>query len=87
VILTRLPGWPLLKCSFVAGFDCSVTGGMYIVDDKLPQPNWPDDHPPKVARLIDSLTSRTDLLVTMLDWSTGIIIATKLAPIGPPRVK
>ena len=30
-------------------------GGLYIIDDMLPQPNWPDGHAPKVPRLIDVL--------------------------------
>ena len=27
-------------------------GGMYVIDDLLPQPNWPDGHAPKVPALI-----------------------------------
>ena len=53
-------------------------GGLYVVDDMLPQPNWPDDHPPKVERLIAALTARPDLRVAALSWSTGLIVATKV---------
>ena len=28
---------------------------MYVIDDLLPQPNWPDGHAPKVPALIDDL--------------------------------
>src|SRR4029077_13910769 len=28
-------------------------GGMYVIDDLLPQPNWPEGHSPKVPVLID----------------------------------
>ena len=52
-------------------------GGMYVVDDMLPQPNWPAEHPAKVSRLLDTLAARQDLHVATLDWSTGIVIATK----------
>lgn len=52
-------------------------GGLYIIDDMLPQENWPDDHPPKVAQLIKNLENRNDLTMTKLTWSTGIIIVTK----------
>ena len=55
-----------------------VVGGFYVVDDMLPQPNWPEDHPAKVAKLIQTLVSHPDLHVTTLDWSTGIIIATQV---------
>ncbi|HEX8372399.1 MAG TPA: class I SAM-dependent methyltransferase [Chthoniobacterales bacterium] len=53
-------------------------GGLYIIDDLLPQPNWPEDHAPKVPRLIAELESRAELRVTKLCWATGLIIATKI---------
>jgi len=52
-------------------------GGFYVIDDLLPQPSWPDVHPPKVARLIATLEQTDNLHVTKLNWSTGIIIATR----------
>ena len=54
-------------------------GGFYVVDDMLPQPNWPADHPPKVAALIATLEARRDLARTTFNWSTGIIVCTKRA--------
>jgi predicted O-methyltransferase YrrM len=53
-------------------------GGLYVIDDLLPQPNWPEEHPPKVAQLIATLEQRTDLCLTKLSWSTGLIVATKI---------
>jgi len=53
-------------------------GGLYVIDDMLPQPNWPADHPPKVAALIGLLETRSDLRITKLNWSTGIIVCSKL---------
>ena len=53
-------------------------GGYYVIDDLLPQPNWPDGHAEKVEKLKHHLTDRTDLIVSMIEWSTGILIATKL---------
>ena len=54
-------------------------GGIYIVDDMLPQKNWPEGHAEKAGQLIRYLENRDDLLMTMLSWSTGIIICTKKA--------
>jgi predicted O-methyltransferase YrrM len=51
-------------------------GGLYVVDDMLPQENWPADHAPKVERLVAELEGRRGLALTKLSWSTGIIIAT-----------
>ena len=52
-------------------------GGLYIVDDMLPQPNWPDGHQEKAINLISYLETREDLLLTKQVWATGIIVAVK----------
>ena len=52
-------------------------GGLYIIDDMLPQPNWPDGHHEKAVRLLEILEQRTDLFVTKQCWATGIVIAVK----------
>jgi predicted O-methyltransferase YrrM len=53
------------------------SGGLYIIDDMLPQPNWPLGHDEKVRLFISGLESSNDLLMTKMNWSTGIIIITK----------
>lgn len=52
-------------------------GGFYIIDDMLPQPNWPAGHDRKVQDFIEQLENRTDLTITKMNWSTGIVIAVK----------
>jgi predicted O-methyltransferase YrrM len=52
-------------------------GGLYIVDDMLPQPNWPEGHPEKATSFVKHLETRSDLLLTKQNWATGIIIAVK----------
>jgi predicted O-methyltransferase YrrM len=52
-------------------------GALYIIDDMLPQGNWPDGHAEKASQLITELGRRKDLTITKQDWATGIIIATK----------
>jgi predicted O-methyltransferase YrrM len=51
--------------------------GFYIIDDMLPQPNWPAGHDKKVEAFIQQLENRTDLTITKMNWSTGIVIAVK----------
>jgi len=53
------------------------TGGLYIIDDMLPQPNWPEGHDEKARNLIGLLEKRTDLILTKMIWATGIIVAVK----------
>lgn len=52
-------------------------GGLYIVDDMLPQSNWPEGHQDKAFAFIQQLESRDDLWIVKQHWATGIIIGVK----------
>jgi predicted O-methyltransferase YrrM len=52
-------------------------GGLYVVDDLLPQPNWPSGHQASVDQFLAALAARPDLWISRLDLATGIGIATK----------
>lgn len=52
-------------------------GGIYIIDDMLPQSNWPDGHEEKAMRLLEQLDDRKDINLTRQCWATGIVIASK----------
>ncbi len=53
------------------------TGGFYVIDDMLPQPNWPDGHASKVPLLLEELAMRQDLQITPLAWASGLVVAVK----------
>jgi predicted O-methyltransferase YrrM len=52
-------------------------GGLYVVDDMLPQPNWPDNHQARVDDLTARLKSHPDLATVSLSWASGLIIAAR----------
>jgi len=52
--------------------------GMYVIDDMLPQPNWPEGHAGKAAALVAALEQRKNLRVTKLSWASGVVLVTKL---------
>jgi len=52
-------------------------GGFYIIDDMNAQPNWPQGHEIHVNKLVEYLEQREDFVLTKMNWSTGLIIATK----------
>ena len=54
-------------------------GGFYIIDDMLPQSNWPDGHEKKVEALREILEQREDLVISFLDCTSGVYICTKVA--------
>jgi predicted O-methyltransferase YrrM len=52
-------------------------GGFYLIDDMLPQPNWPEGHAAKVPALIAQLVARTDFRFVPMAWASGIVMAVK----------
>lgn len=52
-------------------------GGIYFIDDLLPQPNWPEGHQEKVDDLVETLQNRSDLHCTRLDWGSGLMLCVK----------
>lgn len=53
--------------------------GMYVIDDMLPQTNWPTDHPPKVSALLNVLEERKDFFIVKQSWSCGVVICTRVS--------
>ena len=54
-------------------------GGMYVIDDLLPQPNWPDGHAPKVPVLIDDIERRPGFSTVRLAWASGLMLVVRQA--------
>jgi predicted O-methyltransferase YrrM len=54
-----------------------LPGGLYVIDDMLPQSNWPEGHADKVDALMVELTQRADLHVCVMDWSCGVVLGAR----------
>ncbi|MEG9862047.1 MAG: class I SAM-dependent methyltransferase [Parvularculales bacterium] len=52
-------------------------GGLYIIDDLLPQSNWPDRHGPRVDALLEVFRCTDDFSLSYMNWSSGVAIITK----------
>ena len=52
-------------------------GGFYVIDDMLPQDNWPDGHEANAERLLSQIESRKDCRFVKLDWSSGIVLVVR----------
>ncbi|ADG09954.1 methyltransferase domain-containing protein [Caulobacter segnis] len=50
-------------------------GGLYVIDDMSPQPNWPEGHQANVDGLVARLEVRADLIVTRVAWASGLVLA------------
>ena len=75
--------WPGKFTHLDEALGCLRVGGIYLVDDLLPQPTWPSDHPAKVERFVERLQSRENLILTRLNWSTGVMLATRVSSPHP----
>jgi len=53
-------------------------GGIYIIDDMLPQENWPEGHSIKANNLVNHLEQEENFVIAKMCWSTGIIVCTKI---------
>ena len=59
-------------------------GGIYVIDDLLPQANWPEGHAPRVPVLIGSLEERRDFVTTRLAWASGLMLVVRTGPSESP---
>ncbi len=52
-------------------------GGFYVIDDMLPQPNWPEGHEEKVPALLSDLAANPDFRIVPITWASGLVIAVR----------
>jgi predicted O-methyltransferase YrrM len=52
-------------------------GGIYVGDDLLPQPTWPDDHQPRVDQFVAEVVKEPALVVTLMSWASGLVVASR----------
>jgi predicted O-methyltransferase YrrM len=52
-------------------------GGFYIIDDMLPQPNWPDGHATRVPVLIEQLATNRNFEILPIVWASGVVVAVR----------
>ncbi len=50
--------WPGKFTHLDLALSLLTIGGIYFIDDLLPQPNWPDGHAAKIAPLVRDLENR-----------------------------
>lgn len=70
--------WPGKYSQIDTIFNLLKIGGIYVIDDMMVQPNWPNGHEENVNQLISYLENRKDLNLVKINWSTGIVMVTKV---------
>jgi predicted O-methyltransferase YrrM len=52
-------------------------GGLYVIDDLLPQPNWPEGHGENVDKLMHALSADPRFSMVPMTWASGVAILTR----------
>jgi predicted O-methyltransferase YrrM len=52
-------------------------GAIYVGDDLLPQPTWPEDHQPRVDTFVSEIATQPGLRATLVSWSSGLVIGAR----------
>jgi predicted O-methyltransferase YrrM len=71
--------WPGKYCSLEFALNMVKPGGFYMIDDMIEQATWPEGHAEKAKGLLETLEQRSDFAISKLNWSTGLVICTRLA--------
>ena len=71
--------WPGKFSHLTEALSLLRPGGIYVIDDLLPQPNWPTGHAPKVPALIDDIERRGEFSSVRLAWASGLMLVVRKA--------
>jgi predicted O-methyltransferase YrrM len=74
--------WPGKFTHLERALDLVAPGGTYLIDDLLPQPDWPTSHKSAVNRLLAELEGRPDFRSVRLAWSSGLVMAVRVRAAG-----
>jgi predicted O-methyltransferase YrrM len=75
--LVYADAWPGKFTELDAALGCLRHGGFYVIDDLLPQANWPAGHAEKVDALIADLERRPGFATVRLAWASGLMLVVR----------
>ena len=75
--LVYADAWPGKFTHLEAALACLRHGGIYLIDDLLPQPNWPEGHGAKVDALVADLGARPGFVTVELAWASGVMLVVR----------
>ena len=69
--------WPGKFSHLDAALALLRPGGIYVIDDLLPQPNWPEGHAPKVPALVEDIERRGEFTTVRMAWASGLMLVVR----------
>src|SRR5262245_58971778 len=71
--------WPGKFHALSAALRLLAPGGLYVIDDLLPQPNWPEGHSAKIEPLLAAIEQTPGLTWVRMAWASGLAVVVRRA--------
>lgn len=69
--------WPGKFHALSAALRLLAPGGLYIIDDLIPQPNWPEGHGAKIEPLLAEIEQTPGLACVRMAWASGLALVSR----------
>ena len=70
--------WPGKYSHLQYSLNVLKKGGIYLVDDMLPQSNWPDGHQKRVDAFLAFFRRLNGYAMNYMNWASGVAVITKM---------
>lgn len=71
--------WPGKFSSLESALSLLNEGGIYVIDDLLPQDSWPEGHAPRVPELMEAIEDLSGFTSVRMAWASGLMLVVKNA--------
>ena len=71
--------WPGKFSHLELALNLLTAGGIYLIDDLLPQESWPEGHAHKVPELMRKIESMRGFTSVRMAWASGLMLVVKHA--------
>ena len=69
--------WPGKFSQLELALNILKEGGIYVIDDLLPQDSWPEGHAPRVPELISKIENLHGYTSVRMAWASGLMLVVK----------
>jgi hypothetical protein len=69
----------VIVCALADALTLLAPGGLYVIDDLLPQANWPDGHGARIEPLLADLEALPGFSCVRLAWASGLALVVRHA--------
>jgi predicted O-methyltransferase YrrM len=71
--------WPGKFHALAPAVRLLAPGGLYVIDDLLPQPNWPEGHGARIEPMLAAIEQAPGLAGVRMAWASGLAVVVRPA--------